>query len=233
MANTIPNETVPAPVIQFNNHYYLVDGQYAPRTLNIPCGINALLDDQQWWAVPVKNYGIVADILQMVPAINGNVAQPTPDSISVIRIRDKYNPGYTWWVVCTLAQYYASCAACCDDPVVPIPDPTLPTIVPCQILCDGIDDDGNYYAVFAAPALGAGQEYQTFGEYDGESLDAFESDDLDDLIIDLNANYGTVGSPAVDIVWTRIGTTIIGTVQDGNGEDNSICLLIKAIEESP
>src|SRR5215831_5375342 len=123
MTNVIPNVTVPAPVIQFNNTYYLKNGQYNPRTLNVPCGINALVDDEQWWMTPVKDSGIVS-ILQAIPAIGENVSQPTPDSISVIRIRDKYTPYYTWWVICTLAQYYASCAACCGSSAVPIPTPT-------------------------------------------------------------------------------------------------------------
>lgn len=232
MSNTIPNEAIPAPVIQFNNHYYLRDGQYDPQSISVPCGVNALVDPYQWWMIPVKNFGIVS-ILQAVPAINGNESQPTPDSISVIRIRDKYNPGYTWWCVCQLVDYYAACAACCGEPAVPIPAPDLPIIVPCQDICGATNDAGNYFLTFAAPALGAGEGYITYGQYDGGELPTFESTSLDDLVTDLNTNYGTVGSPAVDIVWTRSGTTIIGTVQDGAGEGSSFCLLVLAIAPSP
>lgn len=232
MPNSIPNETVPAPVIQFNNHYYLVDGQYAPQSISVPCGVNALVDPYQWWMIPVKDEGIVS-ILQAVPAINGNVDQPTPDSISVIRIRDKYDPGYTWWCICQLEDYYAACAACCDDAPVPIPIPSLPIIVPCQEVCTAVNDAGNYYVVFAAPTLGAGEGYITYGQYENEDLTTFESTSLDDLVTDLNSNYGTVGSPSVSIVWTRTGNTIIGTFQNGAGESSSFCLLILAIPPSP
>jgi hypothetical protein len=232
MPNTIPNETVEAQVIQFNNHYYLRDGQYAPQTQNILCGINALVDPYQWWMVPVKNFGIVS-ILQAVPAINGNETQPTPDSISVIRIRDKYNPGYTWFVICSLEDYYAACAACCGDTPVPIPLPTLPVIVPCQKVCEAQNTNGDYFVTFAAPVLGAGEQYFVYGQFDEEELADFQSTSLDDLVNDLNTNYGTVGSPAVDITWTRNGTTIIGTFDNGLGVDSTMCLLIIAEIPSP
>lgn len=234
MANNIPNITVPAPVIQLNNIAYIVDGQYDPQTKNIPCGINALVDDIQHWAVPIKDYGICTNLF-FEPAVGDYPpgTAPTPDSLLVLRIRDKYKPSWTWWVVCTIAEYYASCQTCCGESYVPIPVPTLPVIVPCQKVCEATDDDGNYYVTFGAPDLGAGEEYEVSGQIDNEDLTPLTATSLDDLISELNSNYGTVGSPAIDIVWTRNGNVIIGTVQDGEGEDSSFCLLIEAVTPSP
>src|SRR4029077_7406185 len=114
MPNYIANVTVPAPVIQFKNDLYLTDGQYDPHTLNIPCGINALVDDIQHWFVPVKDFGIV-QYCSIVPAIGDYPVghPPTVDSLLVLRVRDKYNRDYVWWVACTIAEYYASCQTCC------------------------------------------------------------------------------------------------------------------------
>lgn len=234
MPTAIPNVTIFAPVIQFKNDLYLTEGQYTPRTLNIPCGINALVDDQETWVVPVKDHGICT-VCSFVPAINDYPpgSPPTPDSLLTIRVRDKYNRNYWWYVIATRDQYYASCAACCGDTPVPIPDPTLPIIVPCQNVCEATDDDGNYYVTFGAPTLGAGEEYSVYGQYNGEDLNSFSSTSLDDLVSDLNSEYGTIGSPSVDIVWTRNGNTIIGTFQDGDGEDGNFCLMIIAEIPSP
>lgn len=234
MPNTIANVTVPAPVIQLNNELYLTDGQYDPRTLNIPCGINAWVDDIQHWCIPIKDYGICTNVF-FQPAVGDYPPSipPTIDSILVLRVRDKYYPAFTWWVCCTKAAYYAACAACCGEAEVPIPNPTLPLIIPCQDVCLGKNSSGNYSVVFGAPALGAGQHYQTHGAYNGEELPPFESSDLNDLVSDLNTNYGSIGSPGINVVWTRADSAIIGTVQGGEGVGDIICLLISAIDASP
>ena len=234
MANNIANISVPAPVIQENNIAYLENGQYSPRTRNIPCGVNAWVDDIQHWCVPIKDFGICTNI-DFVPAVGAYPvgSPPTPDSLLVLRVRDKYKPHFTWWVICTIAQYYASCQTCCGATFVPIPAPTLPIIVPCQNVCDAINGSGNYFVTFAAPTLGGGESYVTNGQLDGEDLGDFTSTSLDDLVSDLNSNYGTVGSPALTIVWTRSGNTIIGTFQNGAGADSVFCLIVQAEVPSP
>lgn len=230
MPNSIPLITIPAPVIQLNNDTYLADGQYSPRTLNIPCGTNAWVDDIQHWAIPIKDYGICTNVF-FQPAVGDYPpgTEPTPDSLLVLRVRDKYYPGFTWWVICTIEEYYAACQTCCDDTPVPIPDPTLPMIVPCQKICEAQDAEGNYFVTFAAPTLAGGENYRTYGQFNEDELASFDSTSLDDLVTDLNADYDEVGTPTREIIWTRSGNTIIGTVQYGAGEDDSFCLLITAI----
>ena len=229
MANNIPLTSIPAPVIQLNNDLYLVDGQFTTQTKNVPCGVNALIDDVQHWAVPIKDFGICTNIF-FQPAVGDYPpgTPPTPDSLLVLRVRDKYNPKWTWWVACTKADYYASCQVCCDDPVVPIPNPVLPIITPCQNLCDAQNGAGNYFTTWGAPDLGAGETYLVYGQYNGDELIPFESTSLTDLINDLNSNYGSLGgSPAsATVVWTRSGNIIIGTFQNGDGVGDSFCLLI-------
>ena len=227
MANEIPNETVQAPVIQFNNHQYITDGQYDPQLINVPCGINALVDPYQWWAIPVKNDGIMS-ILQLAPAINGNVDQPTPDSISCIRIRDKYNPGYTWWAICSLNDYYAACAACCGDTPDPIPDPTLPVIVPCQLICNSTNDEGQYISVFGYPENEG--EYTAYGQYNGEELSTQTAATMQLLLIALNIHWTGIGSPSTNFEWTASGGVLTAT---GGNEGDSICVLITSQVPSP
>lgn len=234
MANTIPLSSISGPVIQLNNDAYLQDGQYSPRNLNgIPCGDNALVDTINHWAIPIQDYGICTNFF-FQPATGDYPpgTPPTPDSLLVLRVRDKYLPNWNFWVICTIDEYYASCAVCCTDDPILLPTPILPIIIPCQKLCEATNADGDYFVTFAAPPLGAGQHFQVYGQLNEEVLDPFEATDLNDLISKLNSNFDG-GSPAPDIEWTRVDSTIIGTFQDGEGADDSFCLLINAIESSP
>lgn len=226
MPNVVANVSIPAPVIQFNNKYYLTDGQYDPQTINVPCGINAELDYFTWWAIPVQDDGIVS-ILQMVPAIGDNESKPTIDSISVIRVRDKYKPHYTWWVIATLAQYYASCAACCGDSAVPIPNPTLPIITPCQSVCDSTDANGNFIATFGIPQLPVGQHFVANGQLNGVAFTPLTATTTAQLLTEMNAFWQPpAASPPEHITWTKSSDdlTIIGT---GFFESDVICLVIQ------
>lgn len=228
MPNNIANITIPAPVIQLKNDLYLVDGQYDPHTLNIPCGVNAWVDDIQHWVVPVKDSGICTTC-SFVPA-TGNYppgTPPTPDSLLVLRVRDKYTPFFTWWVICTIAQYYASCQTCCGVSFVPIPAPTLPIIVPCQQICDSVNADGDFISVFGYPA-DAGN-YHAWGQYNGEDLPEQTSATIAGLVILLNANWGTIGSPSGIFVWTASGGVLTAT---GGNSGDSLCVLITS-DNSP
>lgn len=224
MPNTIANITVPGPVIQFNNKLYLDEnGQYDPHTLNIPCGVNAWVDDIQHWFVPIKDFGIVnTEYCEIVPAVGDNPpgSPPTPDSLLVLRIRDKYKPYFTWWVACTIADYYASCQTCCGATFVPIPAPVLPVIVPCQQIC--LDASGVLKAVFGAPA-DAGT-FTAHGQYNGEVIQILSgAATLADLVILMNNFWGVIGSPAGTFVWTSSGNTVIAT---GGNEGDSLCVII-------
>lgn len=226
MANNIANVSIPAPVVQFKNDLYLVEGQFSYRTLNIPCGINALVEDEQHWCVPVKDSGICTNC-SFVPAIGDYPPStpPTPDSLLVLRVRDKYNRDYVWWVICTLAQYYASCQTCCGVAFVPIPPPTLPVIVPCQELC------ANYAGVivgtFGYP-VDAGN-FHAYGQYEGVSLPKQTSATIAGLVILLNASWKNIGTPNAAFVWAASNGVLTAT---GGFENDSLCVLITS-DNSP
>lgn len=235
MANEIGTVLIPAPVVQLKNTQFIENGVIVPQLLEVPCR-NVHVDVGQYWAIPTKDNGIFTGLwYQPATTITGEaISQPTFDSFQVLRIRDKSYPSdYTWWIISTLAQYTAACNTCCGETMTPIPF-TVPVIAPCQNVCDATDSDGNYYAVFAAPDLGAGEEYNVNGSLNNEEVPAFDATSLDDLISELNSNFdGSGSSPAIEIVWTRDGNTIIGTIQDGLGENTSICLVITADPTSP
>lgn len=227
MPNFIANVTVPAPVIQLNNDQYLVDGQFQPRTLNVPCGINSLVDANEWWATPVKDFGVTT-ILQMIPKLDDNVAQPTPDSITVIKVSDKYTPFWTWWIVCSLEDYYNACATCCGDEPENIPEPALPIIVPCQYICNSTNAEGEYISIFGFPPDDG--EFWGYGQYNGVDLPTIHSPTKAGLVVLMNAQWGSIGTPTATFVWTESNDILTAT---GGFAEDSICVLIVSVEPSP
>jgi hypothetical protein len=222
MANNIPNITITAPVIQLKNDAYLIDGQYAPRNLLIPCGVNAWVDDTQHWCIPIKDFGICTNIF-FEPAVGSYPpgTPPTPDSLLVLRVRDKYEPGFTWWVICTIAQYYGSCQTCCGSSYIQIPAPVLPEIVPCQLICDSVDANGNFISVFGYP-VDAGN-FHAYGQYQGSILPKQTSATIGGLVTLLNANWSHIGSPATVFTYTAANGVLTAT---GGISGDSICILI-------
>lgn len=231
MADNIGTVVIPAPVVQLKDNQFLEDGVILPQILEVPC-IQSHIDLGRYWAIPTKDEGIFTGWwYQPATTVNGTaIAQPTYDSFPVLRIRDKLND-YTWWVLATLTQFTAACNTCCGAAFTPITY-TVPVISPCQFICDAINADGNYYVVFAAPTLGAGQTYTVHGSFDNIALpNGTLIANLTALLVFLNANYTLVGdfSPQASIVWTRAGNTIIGTLQSGLGNQSSMCLSILAV----
>jgi len=231
MADNIGTVVIPAPVVQLKDNQFLEDGVILPQILEVPC-IQAHIDVGQYWAIPTKGEGIFTGWwYQPATTPNGTaISKPTFDSFSVLRIRDKLND-YTWWILATVTSYTAACNTCCGAAFTPITY-SVPVISPCQLICEAINDDGNYYVIFAAPALGAGQTYTVHGSFDNIALSTGTGiASLDALVTYLNTNYNLVGdfSPQATIVWIRSGTTIIGTLQNGLGNGSSMCISILAV----
>lgn len=230
MPDNIGQVVIPAPVVQLKDTQFIENGVIVPQTIEVPC-IQVNIDYSLYWAIPTKDNGIFTGWwYQPASTETGSaIAQPTYDSFQVLRIRDKISD-YTWWIAATLTQYTGACNTCCGDDFTPIPPFAPPVIAPCQLICDAINDDGNYFVVFAATDLGAGEEYIVNGSFDNEAISEFSASDLDNLITELNTNFTDVGdaSPPYEIIWTRNGNTIIGTLQNGQGQGSNLCLLIDA-----
>lgn len=227
MADNIGTVYIPAPVIQLKDTQFLEDGAIVPQVLEVPCR-SVHIDIGQYWAIPTKDNGIFSGWWYQPAATSTGVpvAAPTFDSFSVLRIRDKLSD-YTWWILATVTSYTRACNTCCGSAFTPITY-SVPIIAPCEIVCDAIDGDGNYFLTFAAPDLPAGYEYVINGSQDGFALPELTASSLDDILTQLNANYDEVGdfSPQVIIQWTRSGNTIIGTLQDGLGAGLTFCMVI-------
>jgi hypothetical protein len=178
--------------------------------------------------VPIKDSGIIS-ILEPIPATGAYAAEPTPDSIRVIRVRDKYRPNYTWWVVCSLADYYASCQACCGAAFVPIPTPLLPVIIPCQNVCEAQDASGNFLSTFGVPAdVGT---YWAYGYFNGTILPTRTAATLAALVTALNAAWSAVGTPARNFIWSSPAAGVLQAT--GGLEGDSLCVLVFSIAPSP
>lgn len=233
MADNIAQTLIPAPVVQLKNTQFIEDGAIVPQILEVPCA-QSHIDLGRYWAIPTKDNGIFTGWWYQPAFTETGVAieQPTYDSFLVLRVRDKLTD-YTWWVLATLTQFTAACNTCCGVTMTPITY-TVPVISPCTLLCDAIDDAGNYFAVFAAPTLPAGYEFIINGSYDDEPWTEQDAANLAGILTELNTNFNAApGSPGVHITWTRSGDTFIATIQNGEGNGSSICLSIVAMVTSP
>lgn len=232
MADNIGTVYIPAPVVQLKDTQFLEDGVIVPQVLEVPCR-NVHIDIGQYWAIPTKDNGIFTGWWYQPAATSTGaaIAKPTFDSFSVLRIRDKITD-YTWWILATVTTYTGACNTCCGDDFTPIPNPDVPVIAPCQEICDAIDDDGNYFVVFAYPELGAGQEYQVTGSFDNVEVEIPNSTDPTDLQSNLNSDFTGVGdeSPPISITWIVADGVITGTLQDGRGLGSSLCLSVVAVD---
>lgn len=240
MANFIATVSIPCAVVQQKNTVFVEDGQILPQIKNVPCR-EVDVDDVNYWATPVKDFGIFTS-LKFTPQTDefGNaVPVPSFDSFSVFRVRDKLKSNDWWYIVGDIDNFYASCQTCCGDDFQPMPctpnydaspggDGCPPLVVPCQQICDSTNPDGDFISIFAAPALGAGQHYQGDAAYNNEELDEITAANINDLITQMNTHWGTVGSPAATFVWTHTGLTITGT---GGFDGDEICVLIQAVDD--
>lgn len=226
MAN-IATVLVKVPVIQQNNTLYLQDGQLVPQILNVPCR-DVFVDTPDYWAVPVKDSGVFTT-LQFIPktdAYGNGVDQPTFDSFTVTRVRDKDSRN-TWWVVVDAdasppVGFMDVCTTCCGESAVTLSG-DVPLIAPCQEICDSVDEEGNFISIFGAPSLAEGESYMAHGSYNNEDLGQITGGDMAAFIMNLNGGWGTLGSPGVTFVWSNTGTTITAT---GGNENDSLCVLI-------
>ncbi len=228
MAN-IATVLVNVPVIQLNNIVYLQDGQLVPQTLKVPCR-NVHVDTPYYWAVPIKDSGVFTT-LEMIPQtdVYGNaVDQPTYDSFTVQRVRDKLSR-YTWWIVIDDSasppvDFTDVCATCCGEDSLTLSG-VIPLIVPCQSI-ESTNDAGDFIVVFGAPALSGGQTYRANGAFNDEALVQVTAATLALLIVQMNLHWGTIGSPACTFVWTNVDLVVTGTGCECPGE---ICVLIEAV----
>lgn len=216
---------IPAWVVQLNNEQFINQGESSvvPRLMEVPCR-NALIDDVNYWAIPIKDSGIFT-VLEMKPVLgNDGVAVPAPtfDSFIVCRVRDKLT-NYRWWVLGTKDDFITSCSTCCDSPAISMPDGSEPIVIaPCQSLCP--NSDGDIVGTFGLPGLGAGESYFPTGAlnnvaYSDATPGGYTT--VADLLTFLNANY-------LPFVWTASGDelTLLAT---GGAEDDELCVIVKAI----
>lgn len=227
----IPNALVSCYVIQLNNTQFIEGWSIIGRMLGVPCK-NDFIDDPQYWAVPIKDEGILTFIEYIPVAASPN--PPTVDSFEVFRVRDKLS-GYTWWIYGSAANFDNSCATCCGgSPVaMPVPAGSQINIAPCSKIC-ATNAAGNLESVFGLPQLIGGEVYFPIGVYNNQQLPAsggagYATITL--LLAFLNASWTNVGSPVAHFVWTASadGLTLIAT---GGFDGDYLCVGIMTIGPS-
>jgi hypothetical protein len=203
------------------------------KVLQVPCR-DILFDNVDSWAVPIKDSGIFT-MLEFVPKAGDFVDQPTYDSFSVFRIRDKMSNSY-WWIYGTQADFLASCSTCCGDAAVPMPaitDDYVIRIAPCQEFCTA-EEDGTFKAFFAIPSLSGNLRYFPYGSFNNTAFNAASATGYatpTDLQTFLNANWINIGDPQVTIQWTITDGTIVG-VFTGASAGDSVCMSVITVDPS-
>lgn len=234
---------ITALVIQFNHTPYVGDVDVtrvsgSNRTTGIgistiiPCPDNGGVIDGDYWATPVNDGVVNGFIYKSYNIAEAVSSKPTVDSFAVVRITDSKTSKF-YYALGTSTQYLASCAVCCSDPLVPMPDATdLPFEAGCQTLCN-FDADNNYFAVLGLPTLTGNARYFPFGYFNNVELPAATGTGYattGDLLTFLNT--AVTGWAAVG-TWTLSGDgeTVIATQTDGPGDD-VLCAYITAINPS-
>jgi len=226
MPEQISTVLIPCYVVQMNNQVFITDDEIVGQILEVPCR-NALIDDVEYWAVPVKDYGVFTT-LDYILAVGENAAAPTFDSFLVVRVRDKLS-GNTWWVYGTKDDFIASCSTCCDSPAIPMPgtqDGFVIRIQPCEILCLQ-NDLGAFYSRWGLPSLAAGQRYFPFGSYNNLPLFPGAATGYA-TVAALLAFLNTRWTP---FVWTASADNLTLTATGGS-EGSSLCVTIIALTPS-
>ncbi len=235
MADQISTVTIPCWVIQFNNTQYTQDAETViGKELLVPCR-DVVFDPDDYWAVPIKDSGIFTG-LEYVPKTGVYLAQPTYDSFTVFRIRDKFFNQY-WWIYGTKADFIASCATCCGDAAVPMPglDSFSLRIAPCQEFCVA-ETNGTFRAYFGIPSLSGILRYFPYGSFNNVALTAASGAgyaSTNALLTFLNANWINfpVRSPQPTAIWSIENGGLVATFTNAIAGDY-ICMSVITVDPS-
>lgn len=240
---------ITALVIQKNNSVFISeDGISAEKSgstekatglgtqMEIPCPDSASggVIDGDFWAVPV-NEGLTAgfNYVPYNPA-DSTATKPTPSSFAVVRISSRFSSD-CWYVLGSSDDYIASCAVCCSDSPVDMPDVSdLPLQPGCQVMCQyNNDTDLKYFAVIGLPALIGNRRYFPYGYFNGVALPAGAATGYADTTALLAfLNTAVTGWAAVG-TWTVSADhlSLIATQTSGPGTDE-LCAAVAAINPS-
>lgn len=225
----IPNALIPCYVVQLNNTQFIEGWNIVGRVLDVPCK-NDFIDDPNYWMVPIKDSGIFT-VLQPIPLAESPSA-PTYDSIPVMRVRDKLS-GYTWWVYGTHDEFTQSCATCCGSSPVPMPNPGIIPIAPCDTVC-ATNSAGQYITVLSLPQLIGAEVYFPYGSYNNAALPAASGSGYSTpgaLLTFLNASWTHIGSPVATFVWS-LSADNLTLIATGGFLNDTICVAISTIGSS-
>lgn len=221
MANNIATVSIPCCVVQQKNSPFVDNGQILPQLKNVPCR-EVDVDDVGYWCTPVNDNGIFTS-LKFTPQTDevGNaITAPDYLSFNTFRVRDKISNDF-WYIVGTIADFYASCQTCCGVSFIPMPC-TVPVVPVCQTICDSTNDAGDFISIFAAPSPDTGT-YTGNGAFNGEALTQISAATVALLVAQMNIHWASVGSPPETLVWSNVGNEIIAT---GGSDGDEICIVI-------
>lgn len=183
-------------VIQKGNVTFALCGA---QVLAVPCGDDAVGIDGEYWATPVKDNGVFRGYIPRKA-----VAAPTYDSFKIVKIYDKQS-GNTYWVVGSLDEYLALCAA--DTPVATV----VPIVIPEIPIC--VETGGTTEVRFTLPPIVAPNDaYKYSLAVDGVRLENSQDGggagyaNAAAIVVHLIANHAAVGT------WTSVGTDVIKLV---------------------
>lgn len=214
--------TIPALVLDFNHVTFINKAdQVVGRVLDVPCKNDNVYDNEDMWAIPIKDSGILTGFDFELQA-GDYLAQPTFDSIQCFRLRDKNMN--EWIIASTKNEFFTACNTCCNG--TPTAMPNLngldDRIAPCQIL-DIVNGSGYPYMVYSVPSLDDGALYYAYGSYDNVALPSL----IETGYTTVAALVGDMNAYWTNFVWTYDGViTIKGTATSKNLLNHSLCVNI-------
>lgn len=220
---------IPCYVVQMNNTQYVEGWTIVPRLLEIPCK-NDFIDDPDYWAVPIKDDGVFSRF-QPVP-VGASPSPPTFDSFPVFRVRDKLS-GYTWWIYGTHANFNASCGVCCGSAAIPMPNPGIIEIAPCNYIC-AQNASGQFITTLALPGLVGHEKYFPYGSYNNVALPAASGAGYSTpaaLLTFLNASWNHPGSPVATLVWS-LSADNLTLIATGGFLGDELCAVVATVGTS-
>lgn len=228
---------IPCLVVRYNNQDYIENSTIIGQTLDVPCR-NVDIEEVGYWCVPVKNFGVFSEfqmMLQVEKGQNGrfNVPQPTFDSFSVFKVKDKAS-AKSWWIYGTKEQFINSCSTCCGSATSPMPGidgQFAPIIAPCHVFCDMRNPANTAYRnVFALPNAYGPDTWFPVGSYNNVAFTAanpagYATPAL--LLAFLNANW----NQGATLTWSLSADNITLFV-DGGALNDTICAIFVRIGAS-
>lgn len=231
---------ISALIIKHNNTLFLDENGVVGKTDIIPTPGAGGAPHGDYWAVPVKDYGVFTGF-SFEPCTPDDSTPPTIDAFHVFLLINENGKGRDTWYVRGRTTYaglgspaeygyiqVAADAECCDGTPSSLPT-SIPLISPCQYMCE-FDENSLYFAVWALPSLSGNLRYLAYGNFNNVALASLTSTGYTSGALLATAMTSAWGA-TVGGTFTFANNTLRLEQTAGDGND-TICVTIATVNPS-